>query len=104
MKHRIVQAALETSRKSNFTKFPMGCVIFKGNKIVSSGCNLMFGTGDTTLHAEQNAIEQLARRYGRLKRLRRLLNKTPSVSPRSVVHMDSLSPCFESPCRQGHSI
>jgi tRNA(Arg) A34 adenosine deaminase TadA len=104
MKHRIIQAALATSRKSNFAKFPMGCVIFKGNKIVSSGCNLMFGSGDTTLHAEQNAIEQLARKYGRLKSLRRLLNKTPVASPRSVVQTDALLPCFESSCRQGRTL
>ena len=104
MKHRIIQAALDTSRKSNFAKFPMGCVIFKGNKIVSSGCNMMFGSGVTTLHAEQNAIEQLARRHGRLRHLRRLLIKSPSVPFRSTVHMDSLSPYFESSCRQGHSI
>jgi tRNA(Arg) A34 adenosine deaminase TadA len=104
LKHRIVKAALETSRKSNFTKHPMGCVIFKGNEIVSSGCNLMFGSGSTTLHAEQNAIEQLARRHGRLRHLRRLLNKSPLSTTMGVSHVDSLLPYGRQSCRKDRTL
>jgi tRNA(Arg) A34 adenosine deaminase TadA len=89
MNSKIINSALKYSEKSNFTKHPMGCVIFKGNKIVSSGYNMILGSGRATLHAEQNAIEQLARRHNRLRHLRKLLTK------------NSLIPYLEPQCRKG---
>ena len=74
MNSKIINSALKYSEKSNFTKHPMGCVIFKGNKIISSGYNMILGSGKATLHAEQCAIEQLARRHNRLRDLRKLLS------------------------------
>jgi tRNA(Arg) A34 adenosine deaminase TadA len=88
-KYRFVSAALKASLASNFTKQPMGCVVYRGNKIVVSGYNSRFGSGKATLHAEQHAIEQLARRHRLLPNLRKLLKTydTPIVEPCTV------SPC-----------
>ena len=97
MNHRIINAALETSTKSNFKKHPMGCVIFKGSKIITSGANLVFGSGKATLHAEQNAIEQLARKYGKLKYLRKLLNRPETIK-------DTLNDYSKSQCRKGRCL
>ena len=74
MNSKIINSALKYSEKSNFSKHPMGCVIFKGNKIISSGYNMVLGSGKATIHAEQLAIEQLARKHNRLRHLRKLLN------------------------------
>lgn len=104
MHYRIINSALKTCEKSNFVKHPMGCVIFKGSKIVSSGANLVMGSGKATLHAEQNAIEQLARRHGKLRQLRQLLNKTPIKTRKANTHMDSLPVYFYPQYRKGRKL
>ena len=91
MHYRIINTALKTCEKSNFSKHPMGCVIFKGSKIVSSGSNLLIGSGKATLHAEQNAIEQLARKHNKLKQLRHCLNKSSIKTRKSNMHIDTLN-------------
>jgi tRNA(Arg) A34 adenosine deaminase TadA len=104
MNYRIINSALRTCEKSNFSKHPMGCVIFKGNKIVSSGANLILGSGKATLHAEQNAIEQLVRRHGKLRQLRQSLSKHSIKTRKTNMHMDSL-PVYSYPqCRQGRKL
>lgn len=101
MNYRIINSALKTCEKSNFVKHPMGCVIFKGNKIVSSGANLMIGSGKATLHAEQNAIEQLARKHGKLRKLRQILSKHGIKTRKTNMHMDSLTVYSYPQCRKG---
>ena len=91
MNYRVINSALKTCEKSNFSKHPMGCVIFKGNKIISSGANLVIGSGKATLHAEQNAIEQLARKHGKLRQLRSILSKHYIKTKKINMHMDSLN-------------
>ena len=105
MNSKIINSALKYSEKSNFLKHPMGCVIFKGNKIVSSGYNMILGSGRATLHAEQNAIEQLARRHNRLRDLRKLLTndlvKNSTKNSAKFSQKDSLTPYLEPQYRKG---
>lgn len=100
MNSKIINSALKYSEKSNFTKHPMGCVIFKGNKVISSGYNMILGSGKATLHAEQLAIEQLARRHNRLKDLRKLLKQNQKTSPYSKSLNHYVSPQY----RKGKSL
>jgi len=79
MNFRIFCRAMQTSTKSNYDKHQMGCVIFKGKKIVSTGYNLVFGSGKASLHAEAHAMENLARKHGVLKDLRKNLRNPYSL-------------------------
>jgi tRNA(Arg) A34 adenosine deaminase TadA len=105
MNSKIINRALKYSEKSNFLKHPMGCVIFKGNKVVSSGYNMILGSGRATLHAEQLAIEQLARRHNRLRDLRKLLTndlvKNSTKNSAKISQKHSLIPYLEPQCRKG---
>lgn len=101
MNRRILSAAITSCRKSNFNKQPMGCVIYRGKKVISEGANIIFGSGKATLHAEQNAIEQILRRHGLLRTFRHILTKIPVTRPMCGGHMDSLPVIVEPTCRQG---
>lgn len=98
MSSRMVRIALEAALNSNFTKQPMGCAIFDGRKIVAKGCNYFCGSGHSTMHAEADAIEKLARRHGLLRPLRRMLSSIPIAShvPEYFVKASK-----ELQCRQG---
>jgi tRNA(Arg) A34 adenosine deaminase TadA len=100
MNRRIVSAALTSCKKSNFSK-PMGCVIYRGKKVISEGANMIMGSGKATLHAEQNAIEQILRRHGLLRPFRHIMNKLPVTREMFGGHMDTLSVMAEPACRQG---
>ena len=80
MSFRKIQIALNASIHSTFTKQPRGCAIFDGKKLVAKGCNYFCGSGHSTMHAEADAIEQLARRHGLLKPLRKMLSSIPIAS------------------------
>jgi deoxycytidylate deaminase len=94
----MIHTALEAALKSNFTKQPMGCAIFDGNKIVATGCNYFCGSGHSTMHAEADAIEKLARRHGLLRPLRRMLSSIPIASSIPDYYLKVTK---ESSCRQG---
>ena len=104
-RYRFISAALKASLDSNFTKQPMGCVVYKGNKIIVSGYNSKLGSGKATLHAEQHAIEQLARRHRLLPYLRKLLKSydTPIVTPHTISPC-SLPLCQISECRKDRNL
>jgi tRNA(Arg) A34 adenosine deaminase TadA len=91
-------AALTAALESNFPKQPMGCAIFEGNKIVATGCNYFCGSGHSTMHAEADAIEKLARRHGLLRPLRRMLSSIPISTE---VPQYYLKAGKELQCRQG---
>ena len=80
MSFRKIQIALNASLHSTFSKQPMGCAIFEGTKVVAKGCNYFCGSGHSTMHAEADAIEKLARRHGLLKPLRKMLSSIPMAS------------------------
>ena len=80
MSFRKIQIAFQASIHSTFTKQPMGCAIFEGKKVVAKGCNYFCGSGHSTMHAEADAIEKLARRHGLLKPLRKMLSSIPIAS------------------------
>ena len=100
MNRRIVSAALSSCKKSNFSK-PMGCVIYRGKKVISEGANMIMGSGKATLHAEQNAIEQILRRHGLLRPFRHIMNKLPVTREMFGGHMSALPVMIEPACRQG---
>ncbi len=72
--NKIMDSAFTASLKSNFTKQPMGCIVFKGKKVVSEGYNYVYGSGRATIHAEAFALENLARRHGLLSTYRHLIS------------------------------
>ncbi len=100
LNRRIISAALSSCKKSNFCR-PMGCVIFRGKKVISEGANMIMGSGKATLHAEQNAIEQILRRHGLLRTFRHIMTKLPLTRAMCGGHMDSLPVTAEPSCRQG---
>ena len=100
MNRRIISAAMSSCKRSNFSK-PMGCVIYRGKKIISEGANMIMGSGKATLHAEQNAIEQILRRHGLLRAFRHIMSKLPVTRDMCGGHMDSLPITVEPACRQG---
>lgn len=64
----IIERAIEEANSSIYEPYKMGAVIFKGSRILSSGCNEIRGNGrihpkyknfDNTIHAEQAAILSL---------------------------------------------
>lgn len=52
-------------------EYKMGCGIFRGKKLLSSGYNLKLS--ECSRHAEMSAIENLMRKLGLLNRFRTLL-------------------------------
>jgi len=80
---KILNTALHTSLNSDYKKHPMGCVIYKGSKIVSKGYNFLCANGKMTIHAEAHALEQIVRRHGLLKIFRKMLTslKVDSSKP-----------------------
>jgi tRNA(Arg) A34 adenosine deaminase TadA len=87
---KILNTALYTSSKSDYKKHPMGCVIFKGSKVISKGYNFVCANGTMTMHAEAHALEQLIRRHGLLRNFRKTLSSLKTDSSK--------------PCRKGGSI
>jgi deoxycytidylate deaminase len=102
---KILDAALIISKKSNFKKQPMGCVAAQGKRIIASGYNSIYGSGKTTLHAEQHVIEQLARRHRLLPNLRKLLKMydTPKVNSKSISQV-TLPVYGEPQCRKDRTL
>jgi deoxycytidylate deaminase len=98
MSFRMIHTALAAALNSNFTKQPMGCAIFEGRKIVATGCNYFCGSGHSTMHAEADAIEKLARRHGLLRSLRRMLSSIPIASEIPEYYLKASK---ELQCRQG---
>jgi deoxycytidylate deaminase len=90
MRFRILDLALRESRKSNITTKEMGCVIFKGNQIISRGYNYIYERNIlkppafATMHAEMTSIENLARKHNMIKDLRKLLVNTKVYNPCTV--------------------
>ena len=105
MSFRMIHSALEASLKSNFLKQQMGCVVYRGKKIIVSGYNSRFGSGKATLHAEQHAIEQLARRHRLLPHLRKLLKmyQTPDIPTKTISHCHLLPYEIQS-CRKDRTL
>jgi tRNA(Arg) A34 adenosine deaminase TadA len=99
MNRRIISAALSYLGDSNFSK-KMACVIYHGKKVLSGGANMILGSGKATLHAEQNAIEQILRRHGLLRTFRHIMTKLPVTREMCGGHMDSLPVTVEPSCRQ----
>lgn len=65
VKASIIKTAIKEAQKSTHKQFPVGAVIFKGNKIISKGFNSIrhcskikpqFKEWYNSLHAEQQAI------------------------------------------------
>jgi deoxycytidylate deaminase len=101
---RILGLALRESKKSNISIQQMGCVIFKGNQIISKGFNQVYDRNSerpkaiATIHAEMNTIENLARKHNLLKEFRRLLVATRGYCPSEVC---SLKTSMKLPYRKG---
>ena len=93
-----LDAALSAALNSDFKKQPMGCAILDRLEIVARGYNYTCGSGHSTMHAEADAIEKLARRHGLLRPLRRMLSSIPISShvPEYFVKASK-----ELQCRQG---
>ena len=104
IKRRILETALKESRKSNISIQQMGCVIFKGNKIISKGFNQVYDRNSSkpkaiaTIHAEMNTIENLARKHNILKDFRKLLISTRGCCPTEIC---SLKASLNLPYRKG---
>ena len=98
MLSRMIHVALDAALNSNFKKQPMGCAIFDGRKIVATGCNYFCGSKNSTMHAEADAIEKLARRHGLLKPLRRMISSIPIASEIPEYYVKASK---ELQCRQG---
>jgi len=98
----MIEKALNASFNSNFDKpRRMGCVAYLKKKPIVYGFNSKIGSGKATLHAEQHAIEQLARRHRLLPSLRKLLRiyETPDVPSKTISHCHL--PAYEiQPCRK----
>jgi len=104
IKRRILETALKESKKSNIPIQQMGCVIYKGKKIVSKGYNQVYDRnseipkGKASIHAEMNTIENLARKHNVLKDFRRLLVNTRGYCPSEIC---SLKTSLKLPYRKG---
>lgn len=100
MRFRILNLALREARKSNIHSKGMGCVIYRGNKVISKGYNQVYDRnsekpkGLATMHAEMSSIEDLARKLNLIKDLRKLL-----VSSR-VYTQSSVIPRLKPECRK----